>query len=77
MLDKLDPEIRKNFEHRDWLPFLDISHPPPVALIRKFYSNLFVHSDDSNNHYVMSSIKGEDYTITPSVVTSALRVPLA
>ena len=54
MLDELDPEIRRNFEHRRWLSLLDIYHPPPAALIRKFYSNLSVHSDDSNTQYVMS-----------------------
>ena len=76
VLDELDPEVRRNFERRDWLPLLDISHPPLAALIREFYLNLSVHSDDSNNHYVMSWIRGEKYTITPSVVASALGVPL-
>ena len=74
--DELDPKMRRNFEHRGWLSLLDISHPPLAALIREFYSNLSVHSDDSNTHYVMSWIKGEEYTITPSIVASALRVPL-
>ena len=54
---------------------LDISHPPPVTLIRKFYLNLFVHSYDSNT-LVRSWIRGEKYTITPSVVADALGVPL-
>ena len=76
VLDKLDSEIRRNFERRGWLPFMDISHPPPVALIREFYSNLSVHSDDSNTHYVMSWIRGEEYTITPSIMASTLKVPL-
>ena len=76
VLDELNPEIRRNFEHRGWLPLLDISHPPPAALIREFYSNLSVYSDDSNNHYVMSWIKGEEYIITPLVVASAFGVPL-
>ena len=76
VLDELDPDIRRNFERRGWLPLLDISHPPPAALIREFYLNLSIHSDDSNNHYVMSWIKGEEYTITPSIVASALGVPL-
>ena len=59
-----------------WLPLMDISHPLPVALIREFYSNLLIHFDDSNTHYVMSWIRGEEYTITPLVVASALGVPL-
>ena len=48
ILDELNGEIRRNFETRGWLPLLDVKHPPPPALIRKFYSNLSVHSDDSN-----------------------------
>ena len=75
MLDELDGEIRKNFKHRRWLPLLDISHPPPATLIREFYSNLSVHSYDSNT-FVRSWIWGEEYTITPSVVAAALGVPL-
>ena len=48
LLNELDPEIRRNFERRGWLPLLDISHPPLATLIREFYSNLSVHSYDSN-----------------------------
>ena len=33
ILDELDLEIRRNFESRGWLPFLDISHPLPAVLI--------------------------------------------
>ena len=55
---------------------LDISHPLPAALIREFYSILSVHSDDYITQYVMSWIRGEEYTITPSIVASALGVPL-
>ena len=60
VLDELDPEIRRNFERRGWLPLMDIDHPPP-AMIIEFYLNLFVHSNDSNTHYVMSWIWGEEY----------------
>ena len=45
-------------------------------MIREFYSNLSVHSDDSNTQYVMSWIRGEEYVITILVVASDLRVPL-
>ena len=48
ILDELDPEIHRNFESRGWLPLLDISHPPLAVLIIEFYSNLSVHSNDSN-----------------------------
>ena len=76
ILDELDGEIRRNFESRGWLPLLDVQHPPIAALIREFYSNLFVHSDDSNTQVVRSWIKSEEYVITPQVVASALGVPL-
>ena len=76
VLDELDPEIRRNFERRGKLPLLDIDHPPLATLIREFYSNLSVHSNDSNTQYVMSWIRGEEYVITPSVVASVFGVPL-
>ena len=75
VLDELDGEIRRNFEHRGWLPLMDISHPLSASLIREFYSNLSVHSDEFNTQYVMSWIRGVKYTITPSVVAFALGVP--
>ncbi|XP_065638369.1 flotillin-like protein 3 [Quercus suber] len=75
VLDELDSKIRRNFECRDWLPLMDIGHPPPASLIREFYSNLSVHSNDSNTQFVKSWIRGEEYIITPSVVASALGVP--
>ena len=73
LLDELDPEIRHNFEHRGWLPLLDVDHPPPATLIKEFYSNLSVHSYDSNI-LVRSWIRGDEYTITPSVMVVALWV---
>ena len=75
MLDELDGEIRRNFARRGWLPLLDVDHPPPATLIREFYSNLSVHSYDSNT-LVRSWIRGDEYTITPSVVAVALGVPM-
>ena len=75
MLNKLDGEIRRNFDRRGWLPLLDVDHPSPATLIREFYLNLYVHSYDSNTP-VKSWIRGDEYTITPSVVAAALGVPL-
>ena len=75
VLDELDLEIRRNFEHRSWLPLMDIDHPLSATLIREFYSNLSVHSNDSNTQFMKNWIRGEQYVITPSVVASALRVP--
>ena len=76
ILDELDQETKRNFERRGWLLLLDISRPPPATLIKEFYSNFSVHSNDSNTQVVRSWIKGEEYVITPSVVASALGVPL-
>ena len=75
MLDELDGEIRRNFDRRGKLPLLDVDHPPPATLIREFYSNLSIHSYDSNT-LVRSWVWGDEYTITPSVVVAALGVPL-
>ena len=47
-LDEVDPEIRRNFERKGWLPLLEVEHPPPTSLIKELYSNLSVHSNDSN-----------------------------
>ena len=76
ILDEVDPKIHRNFECRGWLPLLEVEHTPQVALIREFYSNLSIHSDDSNIQFVKSWIRGEEYIITPQVVASALGVPL-
>ena len=54
---------------------MDVDHPPPATLIREFYSNLSVYSYDSNT-LVRSWIRGDEYTITPSVVAAALGVPV-
>ena len=75
LLDKLDPAIRANFEHRGWLPLLDIGHPPPATLIKEFYSNLSIRICDSNT-LVKSWVRGVEYTITPRVVVDALGVSL-
>ena len=48
ILNEVDPAIRANLESRGWLSLLEIDHPPPTALIRKFFSNLSCHVYDSN-----------------------------
>ena len=73
LLDELDPTTRANFESRGWLSLLEIDHPPPTALIREFYSNLFCHVYDSNT-LVRSWIRGVEFTITPRVLAEALGV---
>ena len=54
---------------------MDINHPPLTTLITELYSNLSIHSNDSNTQFVKSWIRGEEYVITPLVVASALGVP--
>ena len=76
ILDEVDLEIRRSFDHRGWLPLLDVDHPPPAVLIREFYSNLSIHSTSSNIQFVKNWIRGEEYVITPQVVASALSVSL-
>ena len=46
------------------------------GLSKEFYSNLSVHSNDSNIQFMKSWIRGEEYVITLAVVASALSVPL-
>ena len=75
VLDELDLEIRRNFKHKGWLPLMDIDHPPPATLIKEFYLNLSIHSNDSNTQFVKNWIRGEEYVITPLVVASVLGVP--
>ena len=76
ILDEVNPKICRNFESQGWLPLLDVEHPPLTALIREFYSNLFIHYDDSNFHYVQTWIRGEEFVITCEVVAFALGVHL-
>ena len=73
VLYEVDPAIRANLESRGWLSLLEVDHPPPTALIREFFSNLFCHVYDSNT-LVRSWIRGVEFTITPRVVANALGV---
>ena len=73
VLDEVYPAIRANLESQGWLPLFEVDHPPPTALIREFFSNLFCHVYDSNT-LVRSWIRGVEFTITLKVVAKALRV---
>ena len=39
---------------RNWVSLHEVSDPPPVALIREFYSNLSVYSKVTSDHYLTS-----------------------
>ena len=73
ILDEVDLAIRPNLESRGWLSLLEIDHPPPIALIKEFFSNLSCHVYDSNT-LVRSWIQGIEFTITPRVVVEVLGV---
>ena len=53
-----------------------MSDPPPTALIREFYSNLFVYFEVTDGHYLTSYIRGQEFTISKLTVFEALGVPL-
>ena len=57
------------------MSLLEIDHPPPIALIIEFFSNLSCHIYDSNT-VVRSWIRGVKFIITPRVVAEALGVPI-
>ena len=65
-----------NLQSRNWLSLCSNFVHPPAALIREFYSNISIHSDDSGGHYLTTWIRGEEFQITKKVVSDALNVPL-
>ena len=75
VLDEVNPAIRANLESRGWLSLLKVDHPPPIVLIREFFSNLSCYIYDSNTP-VRSWIRSVEFTITPRIMADALRVPV-
>ena len=73
ILNEVDPAIGANLESRGWFSLLEIDCPPPIALIREFFSNLSCHIYDSNT-LIRSWIRGVEFIITPRVVAEALGV---
>ena len=61
---------------RNWVSLCEVFDPPPVALIREFYSNLFIYSEVTGGHYLTSWIRGQEFTITKQTIFEALGVPL-
>ena len=62
-------------DSRGWLPICTNLVSPLVAIIRKFYSNLFVHSAATSGHFLTTWIRGDKYQITKKVVANDLTVP--
>ena len=52
MLSELDPSICRNFVSRNWVSLCKVFDPPPVVLIREFYSNLSFYSEVTGGHYL-------------------------
>ena len=63
VLDELDPSIRRNLVSRNWASLCDVSDPPPIALIREFYSNLSIYPEDTGGHYLTTWIRGKEFRI--------------
>ena len=76
VLDELDPSICRNLVSRNWASLCDVSHSPPAALIKEFYSNLSVHFEDTDGHYLTSWTRGKEFKITKRIVFEALGVTL-
>ena len=45
-LDELPLAVHRNLQCRNWLSLCKGLQPPPVALIREFYANLEIRSDN-------------------------------
>jgi len=61
---------------RNWVSLCDVSDPLLAALIKEFYLNLFVYSEDTGGHYLTTWIRGKEFRITKRVVSETLGVPL-
>ena len=69
--DELPLSVHRNIQCRNWLSLCKNLQPPPAALIREFYSNLHIRSDDNLSTW----IRGQSFVITNDVVSDALNVP--
>ena len=70
-LDELPLAVHRNLQCRNWLSLCKDLQPPPVALIREFYSNLEIRSDDDLGIW----IQGRYFAITKNDISNALNVP--
>ena len=69
--DELPLSIHRNILCRNWLSLCKNLQPPPAALIREFYSNLHIRSDDNLSAWIW----GQSFVITNDVVSDAINVP--
>ena len=70
-LDELPLAVHRNLQCRNWLSLCKGLQPPPVALIREFYANLEIRSDND----FATWIRGRYFVITKNDISTALDVP--
>ena len=70
-LDELPLSVHRNLQCRNWLTLCKDLQPLPAALIREFYFNLYICSDDNLSTW----IRAQSFVITKDVVFGALNVP--
>ena len=70
-LDELPLSVHRNLQCRNWLTLCKDLQPLPAALIREFYSNLYICSNDNLSTW----IRAQSFVITKDVVFCALNVP--
>ena len=70
-LDELPLSVHRNLQCRNWLSLSKDLQAPSIALIREFYSNLHIRSDDNLSTW----IRGQSFVITKNVVSDAFNVP--
>ena len=70
-LDELPLSVHRNLQCRNWLTLCKDLQPLPATLIREFYSNLYICSDDNLSTW----IRAQSFVITKDVVFGALNVP--
>ena len=75
-LSELDPYIRRTFVARNWVSLCEVFEPLPAALIREFYSNLSVYSEDIGGHYPTTWIRCHEFTVSEQVVSEVLGAPI-
>ena len=70
-LDELPLSFHRNLQCRKWLSLCKYLQPPPATLIREFYSNLHICSDDKLGTW----IRVQSFVTTKNDVSNALNVP--
>ena len=70
-LDELPLSVHRNLQCRNWLTLCKDLQPLPATLIREFYSNLYICSNDNLSTW----IRAQSFVITKDVVFGALNVP--